>query len=453
VDANVRVSEDNGQQVTLTYKSDDTTVATVDSSGKIHGVAPGRAVITASVKETNSVSPVDARITVTVGKVVPTIEVAKTKTVALDTTDPDQLKLNAKVTNNNDYAMTLSYQSSNTGVVVVNNQGSITPRGIGTATITITARGNSGATEEVRAEVKVTVTQGRVAFDDIGVKTGRVVITELDHGPVELDVVTVGNKATDGNITYELARGDSHMSMTQSGKLRITSGITVGNYPVTIKVKAAETERYNEQSNTYTTVVYVERDKVAFNGLSGGSNTITATQVPSGGGNYQGASIGDKRTDSAITYEVVSVSPSANITVDRSTGRVNVPRGLTPQTYSVTIRAKSEQTGRFEAQESTTTVSVTVRRDSSKPYSLSASSQVSGYYGDMRSAFTLRKFDECPSVNVYRTSGASCSLYSDGDVSIGQSSGGVWYTISTPQNNYYEASTYQGYFYMNVIQD
>jgi uncharacterized protein YjdB len=132
----------SGAKETITWKSSNTSVATVNSSGKVTAVKAGTATITAQTsngkKATCKVTVKNPSVTLT--KTSGSIKAGKTVTIAIKSQFPS-----------NDTVK--SYKSSNTGVATVNSKGVVKGVKAGTATITVTMA--SGA----KATFKVTVTK------------------------------------------------------------------------------------------------------------------------------------------------------------------------------------------------------------------------------------------------------------------------------------------------------
>ena len=142
---------------TVTWKSSDTSIATVSSNGRVTAVKEGNVTITASVAGT-AVSDTAA---VTVKNAVPT-------SLSLD---PDSTKLlvgttatltpSYKPANVNASLVNLIWNSSDENVATVDSDGVVTAVGEGTAIITATVKGTS-----VKATAKVTVSEnsGRIYY-------------------------------------------------------------------------------------------------------------------------------------------------------------------------------------------------------------------------------------------------------------------------------------------------
>ena len=141
------VTPANATLTAVTWKSSNTKVATVSSTGKVAGKGKGTATITCTAKDGSGAK---ATCKVTVKQPVTKITLSKTsfsivkgKTFALKATVMPAAANNRAVT----------WKSSNTKVATVTSAGKVTAKGKGTATITCTAKDGSG----VKAACKITV--------------------------------------------------------------------------------------------------------------------------------------------------------------------------------------------------------------------------------------------------------------------------------------------------------
>ena len=127
--------------VNLTFTSSSQTIATVSTSGLITPVAPGTATITARV------GTISDTITVVVGPEISSIDIADTELdLVSDETSTFEIEVlnaaGAPVTDPN-----LTFTSSNNAVVTVDDDGTLTAVGPGTATITASGGGESDTFE------------------------------------------------------------------------------------------------------------------------------------------------------------------------------------------------------------------------------------------------------------------------------------------------------------------
>lgn len=150
----VTVSPSNAANKAVTYKSSNTSVATVDSKGKVTAKKPGSATITATAKDGSGKK---ASCVVTV-KAKPPVVVKVTsltfaqKEVAIEEGTTYQTKVTVSPSNASNKAVT--YKSSNTSVATVDANGKVTAKKEGNATITATAKDGSGKSASMKVVVK-----------------------------------------------------------------------------------------------------------------------------------------------------------------------------------------------------------------------------------------------------------------------------------------------------------
>ncbi len=162
------VQPSNATNKTINWSSSNTSIATVDASGKITAVSPGTATITATSNNGKS-----SHVTVTVTKKSSSIEVTSVtlSKTSLSMYTEDNIVITATIAPSNATNKTITWSSSNSNVATVTKSGKITAVGEGTATIT--AASNNGK----KATVVVTVTapiaaSGRINNDYFGITPG-----------------------------------------------------------------------------------------------------------------------------------------------------------------------------------------------------------------------------------------------------------------------------------------
>ena len=139
--------------LTLTYTSNNTTIATVDNKGNVIGRKAGTTTIVVKQAGNNEYNPASKTITVTVKDVTPTptpiVKKNQTITTNFDSYQFSDIK-NSKKKNltksigaKASSKLALTYKSNNTKVATVDSSGKITAKSAGTAKITITQKGNN----------------------------------------------------------------------------------------------------------------------------------------------------------------------------------------------------------------------------------------------------------------------------------------------------------------------
>lgn len=195
----------------LTWESSDPTVATVDDSGTVSALAPG------TTKITVKASGVQAECTVTV-KTVAVTAVSINKT-SLDLLPGDTETLVATVTPDNATDKSVSWESSNSSVATVNDDGKVTAITPGTAKITVKASG-------VQAECTVTVNS--IAVTSVSLNKTKLDILVND---TETLVATVSpNNATDKSVSWQ----SSNTSVASVSSNGVVTAIASGTAQITV---------------------------------------------------------------------------------------------------------------------------------------------------------------------------------------------------------------------------
>ncbi|MCD8007915.1 MAG: CHAP domain-containing protein [Clostridiales bacterium] len=138
-------------QGTLSYKSSDISVVTVTSKGKCTVVGAGTATVTITAAATQNYQAATLEVTVTGTRIKQTITLTKTS-YTKKYSSGGTFSLGASTSGDGK----LTYTSSDTSVVKVSSSGKCTMKGVGTATITVTAAKTS-VYKKATATVKVTV--------------------------------------------------------------------------------------------------------------------------------------------------------------------------------------------------------------------------------------------------------------------------------------------------------
>ena len=194
------VAPDNATNKTVTWKSSNTDVATVDEDGVVTFVGGGTATITATATNgtTDTADDKTATCTVTVKCLVDKITL--NKTLLTPTIGAATETLTATVTPEDATDKTVTWKSSNTSVATVDATGKVTFVAVGSATITCTATNGTEETgDDVEATCEVFV---NVAVDlstiTGGTIEGCVALTGTLGGNYELKVADGATVTLDG---------------------------------------------------------------------------------------------------------------------------------------------------------------------------------------------------------------------------------------------------------------
>lgn len=258
VQINASVSPANATNKNLTYKSNNVSIATVNSNGVVTARAAGGTtiIITSSNGKT-------ARVTINVKSNGSSSSVVEATGVEVSAVNNDALvkgktmQINVSVLPSNATDKNVTFKSSNTNVVTVDSNGVVTAKGAGTATITVTT--SNGKTKEIT----VTVIDNKVST--VTVESGRnnTVVTDAKQNGSTIKVygtadasyksayeilvkISVPTGFTDkmlSNVKYQI---NSNGYSTPATKLEgISKGATYITMPVVFKASAIEALKGN----------------------------------------------------------------------------------------------------------------------------------------------------------------------------------------------------------------
>ena len=233
------VSPENANNKNVSWKSDDTAVATVDQNGKVTAVGKGSATITATTEDgkytatcTVKVSPAPVAangVTLTPDKT--TLNVGEKQTLTATV-------LPADATNKN-----VTWVSSDTSVATVEN-GVVTAVGKGTATITVTTE-DGGYTATCEVTVKLPVSAVTLNETSTALVVGNTKQLTATVAPANADDSTVTWKSGNTNVATvdqtgkvtAVGVGTTTITATAGGK-SATCTVTVTAKPVPIEAIA-----------------------------------------------------------------------------------------------------------------------------------------------------------------------------------------------------------------------
>ena len=309
----------------VSWKSNNTAVATVDQNGNVKAVANGEATITVTTKDGGH----KATCTVTVN------EKAEEVNVTIDGDDTvkmgSTIKLTENVTPVGTKVESTEWKSENPRIATV-NQGTVTPVAVGTTTIKATITTEDGkiytAEHKIKVEPKETVTDTIIIDGSTTVSAGGTITLQakLQSNGTVVDATWSSSNPTVATVTKGKVDG-----LTE-GKTTITAtstkdGVTASG---TIEIEVIDDRVH---------VTGVTLDKSSASLTVGGTTALTATVNP-----------GDA-TDKSVTW---SSSDTAVATVDQSGKVTAVAKGTTnitvttkdgghKATCTVTVNEKAEE--------------------------------------------------------------------------------------------------------------
>ena len=215
------VSPKEASNPELAWSSDNTSVATVDASGTVTGVAPGTAKITAAAQDGSGVR---ATCEMTVVKKAIHVLGVGLNAEAITLKKDETYQLVSAVVPGDATDQTLTWNSDKTDVATVDNTGKVTAKAAGTAKITATSNDNADA----KATCVVTVVEPKpmfVKFQDMLIRVGQEYNNPVNYGTVD----DYANRADVEGATW--ASENEAIATVTSGVIK---GIAPGKTNVTV---------------------------------------------------------------------------------------------------------------------------------------------------------------------------------------------------------------------------
>lgn len=301
------VTPSNATNKNVTWSSSNTSVATVDSNGKVSGIKVGTAVITVKTEDGGKTSTCSVTVNPISVTGVTLNETSLTMTVG------DTQALTATVTPSNATDKSVTWSSSNTSVAAVSSSGVVTAKAAGSATITVTTVDGGK-----KATCSVSVVAATVSVT--GVSLNKASMSLVIGGTERLTATVTPSNATNKNVTWS-SSNTSVATVDSNGNV---SAINVGTAVITVKTEdGGKTATCNVTVNPIT-VTGVSLNQTSLTMTVGDTQTLTATVTPS------------NATDKSVTWSssntsVATVSSSgvvsaksvgnATITVTTNNGR------------------------------------------------------------------------------------------------------------------------------------
>jgi uncharacterized protein YjdB len=220
----------------ITWSSSNEDVASVSSTGKVLGVAPGSATITATSEGKSDKATITVVAPVSTVTVQPdSISVIIGNTSALGVTVKD-------ASGNTLTGRTVTWKSDNTGVATVNDQGVVTGVAAGATTVTATSEGKSGSAKVVvtlEPVASVTVTNIENPSDPLTVVGGQTLqlvalLADADGNALLSDGRVITWDSNDQNIATVSGEGLVTGKSPGTAKITATSEGVSGSADVTV---------------------------------------------------------------------------------------------------------------------------------------------------------------------------------------------------------------------------
>ena len=308
------INPSNATDKTVEWYSDDSAIATVDENGVVKGVAVGETTITVSASRKQATCKVTVTESTAVGVSSITLnhqalvlQIGETYTNLVPTVLPAN-------------SATVSWSSSNTGCVTVNDKGHLNAVAAGTATITATAGGKS-------ATCAVTVVAEKVV-EGIELSPEELELEVDAKGTIKATIIPQGLSAT---ITWTSSKSD--IAVVDNG---VVTALEVGETVITATAgeKSATCNVTVKAKSSGGTDVAVESVTLSPTTLSmnvGDEEKITATVSPT------------NATDKNVTWtssnnDVATVSASGTVTAKaKGTATITATAGGKSAPCAVTV--------------------------------------------------------------------------------------------------------------------
>ena len=254
------VSPSSATNKAVKWSSSDTSIATVDSNGKIKALKGGTVTITAKSKDNTSIK---ATCKVTILQTPKSITLSETEISILR---GSKFTLAATVKPNNTYDKSVTWKSSKTSVARVSASGVITAVSAGTTTITCTSTIDPTVKRTCTVTVIQPVTGIKLSYSNITLTTGKTKTLTPTISPSNATNKKVTYKTSDKNVVTVNSKGV--LEAIGPGKATITVTTKDGFYSAKCTVNVIEP------------VVGLTLDKASVTIALGKSKTLTATVKP-----------------------------------------------------------------------------------------------------------------------------------------------------------------------------
>ncbi len=248
----------------LNWTSSKTSVATVDSDGRVTAISTGTATITATTRDG---SGKNATCTVKVYNHVSSISLNKTE---LTLYTRQTATLTATISPSTTLDKTVSWSSDNESVATVSQAGVVTAVAPGTAIVTVTTSdGSLSASCEVTVKQYVTsITLNQTSFD-----------MYIGDEPVELTATVLPDNATDKSLTWSSSKS-SVATVDENGRVTVVAN---GTATITATAKDGSGRKASCVIYVYRHVESVSLNQSELSLFTGRSATLTVSIKPSTG--------------------------------------------------------------------------------------------------------------------------------------------------------------------------
>lgn len=316
--------EDNTQDLTYTWKSDDTSVATVDEDGVVTAVGAGSTTITVTASNGMEAS---AKVYVSDIEFTAPAEVVD-GAVSVDITD-NTLQFTAKETGAASTPVTFSWDTSDKAVATVDNNGLVTLLKSGEVTITVTASNGVSYSWDLDAtvtaqlkEVSLNADQVQLSMNDQNKKTADLDVTYTPEKPTDVDRV-------------EWASSDNTVATVDDNG--IVTAVKGGKATITVTVTNEDGEKFTDTAEIYVSELSFDLDGQSLNVQGTAGTTLGSLAVTNTGADITPVTY----TFTSSNSDVMSVNANGEITLvgnGSATITIQASNGVTfTVTYNVRI--------------------------------------------------------------------------------------------------------------------
>ena len=287
------VAPENATDKSVTWKSSNTSVAAVSSSGVVTAKAAGVATITVTTNDGSKT----AQCNVTVSVPVSGVSLDKT---SLTLPVGDTQTLTATVSPSNASDKSVAWSSGNTSVATVSSTGVVTAKAAGTTTITVTTK-DGGKTATCNVTVVIPVT---------GVSLDQTSLTMVAGDNRTLTATVSPSDATDKSVTWS-SSNTSVATVSSTGVVTAKAGGSA-----TITVTTNDGGKTASCSVTVSVpVTGVSLNKTSLTLSEGDTQTLTATVSPTTATDKEVSWASDNETVATVTSSGAIVAKNAGTAV------------------------------------------------------------------------------------------------------------------------------------------
>ena len=227
------IEPEDATNQTVTWQSYDTAIATVDSAGKVKGIAPGATTIRVKTKDGGFTAK--CKVTVTVPDV-PVTGVVLSKAVA-SVAKGKTFTLKAVVTPADATDQRVTWQSYDTGIATVDSAGKVKGVAAGTTTIRVKTR-DGGFTAKCKVTVAIPVTGITLDLSSVSLKVGKTKTLTATVKPSNATVT--GVIWTSDKPAVARVNSSGKITAVKKGTATITATTKDGGFTATCKVTVKE---------------------------------------------------------------------------------------------------------------------------------------------------------------------------------------------------------------------